>query len=130
MLHYADGTDSGSFIIMEYLDMSGRADAALFGRRMAGVRISHFVFPFATADCSPFGSAHVCACITGCVLPLTSRDAFGRACCQGGQRGVIRIRRAEHDRRHSAAQRLVERLGRLLQRAAYRPPGEAPRAQL
>ena len=40
VLHYADGTDAGSYIIMEYLDIGGRPDPEAFGRAMASLHLA------------------------------------------------------------------------------------------
>eukprot|EP00965_Chrysotila_dentata_P207773 6184321-Pleurochrysis_carterae.AAC.2 len=44
VLHYGDGDSGGSFIVMEFLRLSGRADAKLFGRKMA---MMHLATPLA-----------------------------------------------------------------------------------
>ena len=43
VLHYADGFDGGSFIIMEYLDIGGRPDPTEFGRAMAKMHLGDAV---------------------------------------------------------------------------------------
>ena len=40
VLHYADGYDGGSYIIMEYLDIGGRPDPEAFGRAMAQMHLT------------------------------------------------------------------------------------------
>ena len=38
--HYADGFEGGSYFVMEHMDMSGRADPKLFGRKMAEMHLA------------------------------------------------------------------------------------------
>ena len=40
VIHYADGFDGGSFIIMDYLDIGGRPDPETFGRAMAKLHLA------------------------------------------------------------------------------------------
>ena len=40
VFHYADGWESGSYLIMEYMEMSGRADQKKFGRAMAELHLA------------------------------------------------------------------------------------------
>lgn len=40
VLHYADGFDGGSYIVMEYLEIGGRPDPEAFGRAMAQMHLA------------------------------------------------------------------------------------------
>ena len=42
---YEDGFDGGSFLIMEYMAMSGRADQETFGRKMAEMHLAEPLAP-------------------------------------------------------------------------------------
>lgn len=60
VLHYGDGMQGGSFIVMEYLPLGGRADPKEFGRLMAKMHLAEPSAPEAKAGQFGFAMANTC----------------------------------------------------------------------